>query len=67
MYPQQQSYLINLHLQQLHTYAAKLYIVRYHISEIIRGRKILRITFFARVRKKHFVIQAISHIKFQPR
>ena len=35
----------------------------YHISGIIRGRKVLQITFFAIVREKTFAIQAISSIK----
>ena len=35
----------------------------YRITGIIRGRKILQITFFAIVREKTFAIQAISYIK----
>ena len=35
----------------------------YRITEIVRGRKVSRIAFFAVVRKKTFAIQAISYIK----
>ena len=35
----------------------------YRITGIIRGRKLSQITFFAIVREKTFVIQAISYIK----
>ena len=37
--------------------------VSYHITGIIRGRKVSRITFFAIVHEKTLMIQAISYIK----